>query len=93
MRPTPEPFCLSMTSRRAASGLPACFSDEFSIVTAASVDEALHMLQERGTEVAVLVTDYRMPVRDGIDLLTVAQRECFRGNEISQPRDESEGDR
>ena len=51
------------------------FSDEFSIITAGSADEALHMLKERGAEVAVLVTDYRMPVRDGIDLLTVAQRD------------------
>ena len=51
------------------------FADEFLIITAGSADEALHMLKERGAEVAVLVTDYRMPVRDGIDLLTVAQRD------------------
>lgn len=51
------------------------FADEFSIITASSADEALQMLHERGREVAVLLTDFRMPVRDGIDLLTVAQRD------------------
>ena len=51
------------------------FADEFSILTAGSAGEALQMLHERGTEVAVLLTDFRMPVRDGIDLLTVAQRD------------------
>jgi two-component system, response regulator PhcR len=51
------------------------FSDEFSILTVASVDEALQTLRERGAEIAVLVTDYRMPSRDGVALLITAQRE------------------
>ena len=51
------------------------FSDEFSILTVASVDEALRTLRERGPEIAVLVTDYRMPSRDGLALLITAQRE------------------
>ena len=51
------------------------FADEFSIITAVSVDEALQALRERGTEVAVLVTDYRMPVKNGLELLTAAQRD------------------
>ena len=51
------------------------FSNEFSIITACSVDEALQALRERGPEIAVLVTDYRMPVRNGLDLLHAAQRD------------------
>jgi len=51
------------------------FSDEFSILTVGSVDEALRTLRERGPEIAVLVTDYRMPSRDGLALLITAQRE------------------
>ena len=51
------------------------FADEFSIITAGSVDEALQALRERGPEVAVLVTDYRMPVKSGLDLLAAAQRD------------------
>ena len=45
------------------------YGTEFTVLTAASVDEALALLGERGHEVAVLLTDYAMPVRDGITLL------------------------
>jgi two-component system response regulator PhcR len=51
------------------------FSDEFSILTAGGVDEALQTLRERGSAITVLVTDYRMPGRDGLALLCAAQRE------------------
>jgi two-component system response regulator PhcR len=51
------------------------FSDEFSILTAGGVDEALQTLRERGPAIAVLVTDYRMPGRRGLALLCAAQRE------------------
>jgi two-component system, response regulator PhcR len=51
------------------------FADEFSIITAGGVDEALQALRERGPEVAVLVTDYRMPVKNGLELLTAVQRD------------------
>ena len=49
------------------------FGNEFDILTAGSADEALQLLRERGPEFAVLITDYRMPVRDGLDLLVEAQ--------------------
>ena len=49
------------------------FGNEFDIVTAGSADAALQLLRERGPEFAVLITDYRMPVRDGLDLLVEAQ--------------------
>jgi two-component system, response regulator PhcR len=51
------------------------FADEFVVVTAASVTEALEVLAERGGEFAVLVTDYRMPERDGLKLLHAVQRD------------------
>ena len=51
------------------------FADEFVVVTAAGVTEALALLAERGTEFAVLVTDYRMPEQDGLKLLHAVQRE------------------
>ncbi len=51
------------------------FGDEFEIVTASGVREALEVLQNRGNEFAVLVTDYRMPERDGVKLLQAVQRD------------------
>jgi two-component system, response regulator PhcR len=51
------------------------FRDEFDVVTAAGVGEALAVLSERGDSFAVLVTDYRMPERDGMTLLQAVQRD------------------
>src|SRR6185369_10015567 len=51
------------------------FRDEFDVVTAAGVGEALAVLSERGDSFAVLVTDYRMPERDGMKLLQAVQRD------------------
>ncbi len=51
------------------------FSNEFNVVTAAGASEALEMLGQREHEFAVLVTDYRMPERDGMKLLRAVQRD------------------
>ncbi len=51
------------------------FGDEFEIATAGSADEALALLHERADEFAVLVTDYRMPERDGMKLLRAVLRD------------------
>jgi two-component system response regulator PhcR len=51
------------------------FGDEFRVVTAGGADEALAILGERSSEFGVLVTDYRMPERDGMKLLRAVQRE------------------
>ena len=51
------------------------FADEFTILTAGDVDEALRTLRERGASIAVLVTDYRMPGRDGLALLSAVQHD------------------
>lgn len=45
------------------------YGDEFVVLTAGGVDEALALLAVRGHEVAVLLTDYNMPGRDGVALL------------------------
>ena len=55
------------------------FANEFSIITAGGADEALQLLRdyerERGQAIAVLITDYRMPMKNGLQLLRAAQRE------------------
>ena len=51
------------------------FGDEFTVVTACGVSDALKLLGERGHEFAVLVTDYRMPEQDGMNLLRAVQRD------------------
>lgn len=49
------------------------YGDEFTVLAAGSVDEALALLAERSTDISVLLTDYRMPRRTGVDLLAVAR--------------------
>jgi two-component system response regulator PhcR len=51
------------------------FGDEFKVATAGGSDEALAMLAERTHEFGVLVTDYRMPERDGMKLLRAVHRD------------------
>lgn len=51
------------------------YEDEFSIEVAGSVDEALQALCRHGNEIAVVVTDYRMPQRNGLELLQELQRQ------------------
>eukprot|EP01036_Dinobryon_divergens_P011711 gene11711-15759_t len=50
------------------------YGDEFVVLTASGVDEALALLAQRGPEIAVLLTDYAMPVRDGVTLLSEARQ-------------------
>jgi two-component system response regulator PhcR len=56
-----EPQALKWFARR--------YGDEFDVRIAASVPQALELLALQGHEVAVLLTDYRMPGRDGVALL------------------------
>jgi two-component system, response regulator PhcR len=51
------------------------FAAEFEILTASGSSEAMALLAERAGEIAVLVTDYRMPGTDGMQLLQAVQRE------------------
>jgi two-component system response regulator PhcR len=51
------------------------FGNEFEVITASGVAPALELLTERGQEFAVIVTDYRMPDRNGMKLLQAVQRD------------------
>ncbi len=46
------------------------YGDEFVILTACSLTEALALMATRGHEVAVVLTDYHMPGGHGVDLLS-----------------------
>jgi two-component system, response regulator PhcR len=46
------------------------YGNEFSVLTAGSVAEALGVLAQRGHEVAVVLTDYKMPGGNGVALLS-----------------------
>lgn len=48
---------------------------EFDVLTASGADEAIEMLQDKNLCIGILVTDYRMPGRDGADLLCQIERE------------------
>ncbi|MGE0098132.1 MAG: ATP-binding protein [Hydrogenophaga sp.] len=50
------------------------YGGEFAVLTTGGVDEALALLAQRGHEVAVLLTDYSMPGRDGVALLGEVRR-------------------
>lgn len=50
------------------------YGDEFEVHTALGVDQALACLAGPCAEAAVLLTDYRMPGRHGVDLLREASR-------------------
>jgi len=48
---------------------------EFDVLTASGADEAVEMLRDKSLCIGILVTDYRMPGRDGGDLLCQIERE------------------
>lgn len=50
------------------------FEKDFTIFTAASVAEAMTVLEERGGDIGVLLTDQRMPEETGTDLLEKVKR-------------------
>lgn len=51
------------------------FAQEFTIRTAENVEAALTQLNAYSDEIAVLMTDYRMPGRTGLDLLKIMKRD------------------
>jgi len=79
MQPTPSPEARTILfvddEPQARKWFARTFGGEFTIVTAAGVDEALALLRERGAGIAAVVTDFRMPGRDGMELLRAMQRE------------------
>lgn len=59
---------------RACKWFAHLYGDEFVVRTAGSADAALALLAQRGHQVAVLLSDYRMPGRDGVSLLAQARQ-------------------
>lgn len=51
------------------------FGDTFRILTAPSAPEGLRLLQEQGDEIGVLMTDQRMPGKQGVWLLEQARQQ------------------
>lgn len=51
------------------------YGNEFRIEAVGGVDEALAVLHRQGHRIAVVVTDYRMPQRNGLELLLELQRQ------------------
>lgn len=45
------------------------FGTDYGIYTAANVDTAIELLRDTTKQIDIVVTDYRMPVRDGGELL------------------------
>lgn len=52
-----------------------CFGDQFTVWTASGVDQALDLLAKHANSIALLVTDFRMPQRNGLELLTIVRRD------------------
>jgi two-component system response regulator PhcR len=50
------------------------YGSEFVVLTAEGVPQALELLEQRGQDIAVLLTDYSMPGRDGVDLLIAVRQ-------------------
>lgn len=50
-------------------------SSDYEVLTAADADTAIGLLQNKERQIGILVTDYRMPGRDGGDLLRQIERE------------------
>jgi two-component system response regulator PhcR len=48
---------------------------DYEVLTAADADTAIKLLQDKDNQIGILVTDYRMPGRDGGDLLRQVARE------------------
>lgn len=72
--PGPHAILMVDDEPQACKWFARLYGTEFTVLTAASVDEALALLGERGHEVAVLLTDYAMPQRDGVALLGEVRR-------------------
>ena len=49
------------------------FSNDFRILTSTNVENAMQVIEQRADEIAILITDQRMPRRQGVDLLKFAR--------------------
>lgn len=61
--------------KEAREALAEALAEQFNVITASGVDEALAILAQQGGEIGVLLSDQRMPGRAGVDLLTQAREQ------------------
>ena len=76
-RPAPQDVksvLLADDEAQALKWFARSYSDEFTVLTADGAEQALAILDQRADDIAVLLTDYRMPVRNGLDLLLEVRR-------------------
>jgi response regulator RpfG family c-di-GMP phosphodiesterase len=65
------PFILFVDDEpKALKGFENTFNDDFNILTASSALQALAILEVRGNDIAVVMSDQRMPEKSGVELLT-----------------------
>ena len=65
------PFILFVDDEpKALKGFENTFSDDFNILTASSALHALAILEVRANDIAVVMSDQRMPEKSGVELLT-----------------------
>ena len=65
------PFVLFVDDEpKALKGFKKMFGDDFNILTASSVAQALAILETQDSDIAVVMSDQRMPEKTGVELLT-----------------------
>ena len=50
------------------------FGNEYEVLTGTSVDEGWELVKKHGDQIAILLSDQRMPGKEGVDLLTQARQ-------------------
>ena len=73
--PSPIKFAILYVDdeEKSLSSFARAFGDEFNILTATSAPAGLKLIEERGDEIALLLTDQRMPGEKGVWLLERAR--------------------
>lgn len=75
LRQGPHAILIVDDEPQACKWFARLYGNEFVVLTACSADEALAVMAERAGEVAVVMTDYRMPQRNGVELLSALRSE------------------
>jgi len=55
-----------------------CFAQDYEVLTANSAQQAWPLIEQHGERLALIISDQRMPGRNGVELLTAAKERCPR---------------